>query len=74
MIKLQYIGVKRIGIVVCTGFKLSVRKGEEYDVPENVANELLKTKSWIEVNKKVSKGKKKKEVKENDYKKDEEVY
>lgn len=50
MVKLVYIGVMRNGHVRGVG---GVKSGQEYNVPEKLSKNLLKTKSWKKVEKKV---------------------
>lgn len=73
MVKLIYKGVMREGLAKVTGFQISVRFGQIYDIPEDAAKQFLKGGEWIKYEGKeaekeveVKKSKKKKFFKEDD--------
>ena len=68
--KIIYNGVMAKGTVVFSGWKQSVQRGETYEVPDDIAKQLLKSEQWKKVEVIKEKKTKKKEKKE----KKEEIY
>ena len=65
MVKLKYIGEMATGMCVCSNFRLPVKVGEVYEIPDGIVERLLLTSSWEKV-KEVKVIEKKKDKKEEE--------
>ena len=61
MTKLIYNGVMATGFYKAKNFGVAVKKGEEYEIPEELVEEFLNSGDWIR-NSPVKKEKKKEEI------------
>ena len=61
MVMLKYIGAKATGILNARTLKLPIVRGNTYEIPDNIAKQLLKGNEWEKVRKVVKKEEVKKE-------------